>query len=182
MANSEWMMTATHSHYSLPPIRYSPRLRLYQRAVIEPAVEPVLIARDVLLHRDVDIGLVERNARDVGVGDIDKALHVLVVGRLVARRSRVASAVDEGVHLLRLVAHRIEDRILAVIAPAIEVFRIVEPTREYVGVERQDFLVELGAPGGARNLVDRGGDADLPKAFLQKHAKRLVDAGKAEIE
>src|SRR6187401_3526485 len=40
---------------------------LHQGAVVEAAVEPVLIARDVLLHRDVDVGLAERDARDVGI-------------------------------------------------------------------------------------------------------------------
>src|SRR5229473_2179493 len=103
MANSEWMMTATHSHYSLPPIRYSPRLRLYQRAVIQPAVEPVLIARDVLLHRDVDVGLVQRNARNIGECQIDKTLHISVVSRHVAARCSGAGAVDQFVHLRRLV-------------------------------------------------------------------------------
>src|ERR1700754_360845 len=57
------------------PIMVSMGLGLYECAVIETTVEPVLIARDVLLHRDVDEGLVQRNARHLGEGKIDKALH-----------------------------------------------------------------------------------------------------------
>src|SRR5258706_10317275 len=119
MANSEWMTTVTAFHYSLLPIRNSPFAYspLHQRAVIEPAVEPVLIARDVLLHRDVDEGLIQRNARNIGEGQIDKTLHVRVVSRHVAAGSRGAGAVDQSVHLRRLVAHGIEDGIVAVIAP-----------------------------------------------------------------
>src|SRR5205814_198747 len=97
---------------------------LLHRSLVEAAVEPVLVAGDVLLHHDVDVGLVERNARDVGEGEIDEAFDVLVVGRGVAGRSRGDSAVDQRVHRLRLVAHRVEDRILAVIAPDEEVFGI----------------------------------------------------------
>src|SRR3954462_6005024 len=55
---------------------------LHQGAVIEATVEPVLIARHVLLHRDIDEGLIERDARDVGISQIDEALHVLVVAGL----------------------------------------------------------------------------------------------------
>jgi hypothetical protein len=60
--------------YSLFAIRYSPfAIRrpspLHQRAIIEPAVEPILIARDILLHRDVDEGLVQRNARNIAEGE-----------------------------------------------------------------------------------------------------------------
>src|SRR6516225_9160403 len=152
------------------------RSPLHQRTVVEPAVEPVLISRHVLLHRDVDEGLIERDARHVGEGEIDEAFDVLVVGRLVALRRRGHGAVDQRVELLRLIAHGVEDRILAVIAPDEEVFGIVEPTREHVGVERQHLLVELGAPGRAGNLVDRALDAYLGEALLGEHAERLVDA------
>ena len=55
-------------------------------------MEPVLIAGHVLLHRDVDVGLVERDARHVGEGEIDEALHVLLVGRLVADGRRGVTA------------------------------------------------------------------------------------------
>src|SRR5450756_368601 len=62
VANGESMIAANLCHYSLLPIRHSLlaiRLSpLHQRAVIEAAVEPILIAGDVLLHRDVDEGLV----------------------------------------------------------------------------------------------------------------------------
>src|ERR1043165_530459 len=123
MASGEWLLFTSVFHYSLLPIRYSPLalLRLHQRAVVETAVEPVLIARDVLLHRDVDEGLVQRDARDVGEGEIDEALHVGVVGRGVAGGSGGARTVDELVHLRRLVAHGVEDGIVAVIAPVEEV-------------------------------------------------------------
>src|SRR6266478_5845677 len=63
---------ATQADSSRPPIT---PLRLHQRAVIEAAVEPVLIARDVLLHRDVDEGLIQRNAWDIAEGQVDKSLH-----------------------------------------------------------------------------------------------------------
>ena len=150
---------------------------LHQRAIIEAAVEPVLIARDVLLHRDVDEGLIQRDARDVGEGEIDEALHVGVVGRGVAGRGGGARAVDQLVHLRRLVAHGVEDGIVAVIAPVEEVFGVIEPAREHVGVERHLLLVQFGAPVGAGDLVDRGLDADLGEALLHQHAERLVDAG-----
>src|ERR1044072_7511204 len=60
------------------------RSPLRQRAIVEPAVEPVLVAADFLLHRDVGVGLEQRDARNVGEGEIDEALHVLVVGVVVA--------------------------------------------------------------------------------------------------
>src|SRR5262249_57068663 len=104
------------------PIIVSMGLRLYERAVVETAVEPVLIARDVLLHRDVDEGLIQRDARHLGESNIDKALHVGIVLRLVADGSGGARAVDQLVHLARLVAHGVEDGIIAVIAPVEEVF------------------------------------------------------------
>src|SRR5258708_27032473 len=66
-----------HAQSSRAPVTL---LRLHQRAVIEAAVEPVLIARDVLLHRDIDIGLIERNARNIGECQVDKTLHVGLVG------------------------------------------------------------------------------------------------------
>src|SRR5882724_11567898 len=122
-----WSLFATP--YSLFAIFTSP---FRQRAIVEPAVEPVLIARDVLLHRDVGVGLQQRDARDVGEGEVDEALHVLLVSPLVAAGGRIHGAVDEAVHRLRLVAHRVEDRIAAVIAPDEEVLGIVEPTREHV--------------------------------------------------
>src|SRR6478752_7172736 len=52
------------------------RLGLDHRAIVETTVEPICEARDVLLHRDVQIGLVQRDTRNVGEGEIDKALHV----------------------------------------------------------------------------------------------------------
>src|SRR5437660_85730 len=75
-------------------IRHSPHSPLHQRAIVEPAVEPVLISRDVLLHRDVDEGLIQRDAQDIAEGKVDEALHVGVVGRLVAARRRGARTVD----------------------------------------------------------------------------------------
>ena len=95
---------------------------------------------------------------------------------------RVARAVDELVHLRRLVAHGVEDGIVAVIAPVEEVFGVIEPAREHVGVERHFLLVQFGAPVGAGHLVDGGVDADLAEAFLHQDAERLVDAGEIEIE
>jgi hypothetical protein len=69
-----------------------------------------------------------------------------------------------------------------VIAPVEEVFGVIEPAREHVGVERHFLLVQFGAPVGAGHLVDRGLDADLAEAFLHQHAKRLVDAREVEVE
>src|ERR1700687_596670 len=97
-------MMAALFHYSLLPIRYSPLTtrysplsRLHQRAIVEPAVEPVLIAGDILLHRDIDEGLVQRNPRHLGKREIDEALDVGIVGRLVAGRGRAPRAVDQPV-------------------------------------------------------------------------------------
>src|SRR5271165_2845647 len=68
---------------------------LRQRAIIEPPVEPVLIARYVLLHRDIDERLIERDARHVGKGELDEGLDVFVVALLVAFRRGAHRAVDE---------------------------------------------------------------------------------------
>src|SRR5262249_16740971 len=121
MASGEWRvedlrfsLSLFATPYSLFAIRHS---RLHQRAIVETAVEPVLIARDILLHPDVDEGLVQRDARHLGEGDIDKAFHVGIVFRLVADGSRATRAVDQSVHFRRLVAHGVEDGIVAVIAP-----------------------------------------------------------------
>src|SRR5258707_9797468 len=65
---------AREQHAPVCPDHSAQRLRLHQRAVVEAAVEPVLIARDVLLHRDVYIGLIERNARNIGECQVDKTL------------------------------------------------------------------------------------------------------------
>src|SRR5437588_490447 len=72
----------------------SPRSFLHQRPIIEPAVEPILISADVLLHRDVDVGLEQRNARHVCVCQIDEALHVLLVRILVPLGCRRYGAID----------------------------------------------------------------------------------------
>src|SRR4029077_414705 len=48
---------------------------LDEGAVVEPAVEPVLVAGDILLHRDVDVGLEDRDARNVRICEVDEALH-----------------------------------------------------------------------------------------------------------
>src|SRR3954464_3443309 len=101
-----------------------PRSTLHEGAIIEPAMEPVLITGHVLLHRDVDVGLIQRDARNVGVGELDELRDILVVARLVAAGGCGDGAVDIAVHLLRLIAHGVEDRILAVIAPDEEVFGI----------------------------------------------------------
>src|SRR5260370_10643926 len=156
-------------------------LRLHQRAIIEATMEPVLIARDVLLHRDVDVGLIQRNARNICECQVDETLHILLVSRPVPRSGGVDCAMNEVVHRLRLVAHGVEDRILSVVTPDEEVFGIVEPAGEHVGVKRKHLLVELGPPVGARNLVDRGLDSDLSKTLLHQHAERLVYAGKSDI-
>src|SRR3954451_25017041 len=121
-----------HTAYGSPPSRgrrlcvlpsraTQPHLRLHQRAVIQPAVEPVLIAGDVLLHGDVDERLVQRDAGNVGEGQIDEALHIRVIGGRIARGRGIARAVDQPVHLRRLVAHGVEHGIVAVIAPVEEV-------------------------------------------------------------
>src|SRR5581483_12193503 len=70
--------------------------RLDERAVVELPVEPVGVARDVLLQRDVEVGLEQRNARDLVEGLLDEALHILLVGRPVAAAGRSPSAVDHG--------------------------------------------------------------------------------------
>src|SRR3984893_7073037 len=190
MANSEWRMDDDGCSVSPFATPYSPfasyslfaHLTLHQRPIIEPSVEPVLVARDILLHRDVDERLIQRNPRHVGKGEIDEAFDVGVVGRLVAGGGRGARAVDQLVHLRRLIAHGVEDGIVAVIAPVEEVFGVIEPAREHVSVERHFLLVQFGAPVGAGNLVDGGLDADLAEALLHQHAERFVDPGEVEVE
>src|ERR1700712_463405 len=112
MVDDRWFLSLFATPYSP-----STHLRLHQRAIIEAAVKPVLITRDVLLHRDVDEGLVQRDARDVAESQIDKTLYVGVVILGVATRGSNARAIDQLVHLRRLVAHGVEDGIVAVVAP-----------------------------------------------------------------
>src|SRR3954470_2149009 len=103
MANGSSRLSAIiTSPYSLLATRYSPLSPLRHRAIIKAAVEPVLVAADVLLHRDVDEGLIQRDARDVAVGEVDEALHVGVVGRGVTGRGSIPRPVDQLVHLRRL--------------------------------------------------------------------------------
>src|SRR5215469_1516568 len=165
-----------------PGMKRTENLALLEGAVVKPAMEPILIAGDVLLHRHVDVGLEDRDAWHVRKGSFHESLDVLFIGGLVAICGGCDRAVNEAVERLRLIAHRVEDRILAVIAPDEEVLGIVEPPRKHVGVERQYLLVEFGAPSRARDLVDRAFDADLSEAFLGQYADRLVDPGEAEIE
>ena len=145
-------------------------------------MEPVLVAGNIGLHRHVHIGLIQRNARQVGEGQIDEAAHVAVVGCGVVVGRRHARAVDQAVHGRRLVAHGVKDGVLAVIAPEEEILGIVQPAGEHVGVKRHDLLVQLRAPIGAGDLVQGGADADLAQAFLQQDADRLVHIGEAQVE
>src|SRR5437870_5068715 len=80
-------------------------LSLHERAVIETAVEPVLIAGYALLHRDVHVRLVDGNPRNVREREIDEAFDVLLAGLLVADRGGGTGRIDQAVHPLRLVAH-----------------------------------------------------------------------------
>src|SRR6516225_10272556 len=165
-----------------PGMKRTENLALLEGAVVKPAMEPILIAGDVLLHRHVDVGLEDRDAWHVRKNSFHESLDVLFIGGLVAVCGGCDRAVNEAVERLRLIAHGVEDRILAVVAPDEEVLGIIEPPREHVGVEGQHLLVELGAPGRTGNLVDRAFDTDLGEALLGEHAEWLVDAGKAEIE
>src|SRR6201999_3491986 len=73
-------MREDQARMSLTLIRATrPCLSLHERAIVEPPVEPVLVARHVLLHRDVDVRLEQRNARHVGEGEIDEAFDVRLV-------------------------------------------------------------------------------------------------------
>src|SRR5881394_18949 len=60
--------------YSLP-LRKCP--------IVQPPVEPILVTSDILLHRDIDVRLEQRNAGYVGESSIDEAFHVFVVAGLV---------------------------------------------------------------------------------------------------
>src|SRR5262249_17445486 len=44
---------------------------------VELSVEPVLVARDALLHRHVEVGLVERHPRDLRDGELGECHHQL---------------------------------------------------------------------------------------------------------
>ena len=84
-------------HAAAPLLNYETRLpsRFDQRAVIDLPVEPVAVAGNVLLRRDVQIWLEQRHARHVVIGLGDEAFHVGVVFRPIADRRRGAGAVDE---------------------------------------------------------------------------------------
>jgi hypothetical protein len=69
-----------------------------------------------------------------------------------------------------------------VIIPEEEILRGQKPTTEEIDDHRQCLLGQLGTPIGSRYLVQREFDADLPEAFLDQHANRLVGDGDAEIE
>src|SRR5262249_61259945 len=58
-------------------------LALLEGAVVKPAMEPILIAGDVLLHRHVDVGLEDRDAWHVRKGSFHESLDVLFIGGLV---------------------------------------------------------------------------------------------------
>src|SRR5207248_6181102 len=103
------------------------RSRLGERAIVELAVEPVAIACHVLLHRDVEIRLEYWNPRHVDERFADETLDARLVSRVIAFRCGFARRVDERIHVLILVAHGVEDRILAVVGPEEEVFRVIEP-------------------------------------------------------
>src|SRR5262245_40710714 len=100
-----------------PGMTLSANSALLEGAVVKPAVEPILIAGDVPLHRHVDVGLEDRNAWHVGEGGFNESFDVLLVGGFVAVCGGCDRTVNEPVERLRLVAHGIEDRIFAVIAP-----------------------------------------------------------------
>src|SRR6476620_2591581 len=59
-------------------------LPLGKRPIVQTPVEPILVTGDILLHRDVDVRLEQRDARHVGESSLDEALHILVVAGLVA--------------------------------------------------------------------------------------------------
>src|SRR5262245_19035230 len=163
----------------------APQLRrstFCQGAIVEPAMEPIRVAGHILLHRDVDVGLINRDARHVGVGLIDETLYILFVCRLVAIFGRCNGAVDESIGLLRLIAHRVEDRIFAVVAPDEEILGVVEPAREYVRVKRPYVLIKLRTPVRAAHFIDRALDSVLGQAFWREHADRFIDTGEAEVE
>src|SRR6266540_3999156 len=165
---------ASHVACAISPLR--------EGAIVELSVEPIAVARHVLLHSDIQVGLQQRDARDLVEGLADEAAHALVVACAVTLGSRLACGVDQRIHLLVLIAHGVEHGVLAVIAPEEEVLRVIQPAGEEVHYHRQLLLEELGPPVGPGDFIDRGLDSDLRKALLHKDADRLADDGKAEIE
>src|SRR6201993_894509 len=145
-------------------------------------MEPVLIATDILLHGDVHIWLVKRDARHVRECEIDKVFYVHVVSGGIAICRGSARAINEAVDWRRLIIHGVEDRFSRMVAPVEKVFRIIEPPGEYVGEQRHRFLGQFGTPICPRHLVDRGLNANLRETLLHQNADRLPYAGKAAIE
>src|SRR4030088_2434262 len=95
----------------LPP---PSRSALGQLAEVQLDVEPVLVARDVLLHGHVQVELDIRKAGNVAHGDLlhlPNLVGVLLLVRLEARR------VDPLVHLRIDVGADIEGGVLAVVVP-----------------------------------------------------------------
>src|SRR5258705_7346915 len=131
---------------------------LGERAEVELAVEPVLVAGDTLLHRHVEVRLVERHPRHLQDGEPGELAHEV---RILLRIRFEARRVDQLVHLGVLVGHGVEDRVLAVVVPEEEVLRVVEPPPEGVHVERHLLLEHQAPPVGARHLVDGRLDPDL---------------------
>src|SRR5258706_11579817 len=111
-----------------------PASSLLQVAVVGLQVEPVGVALDALLHRHVHVGLRDRDARHLVEGDVDEAVHVLLVFLPVALEAR---GLDQLVHPRVLVAHGVEHRVLAVIAPEEEILRVIEPAPETIQDQRQ---------------------------------------------
>src|SRR6266851_5554799 len=64
-------------------------------AVVELPVEPVAVADDALLHGDVEVGLVERDARHLIEGDLDEALDQLLVALGVRSEARLVDQLVE---------------------------------------------------------------------------------------
>src|SRR5262245_31451398 len=140
---------------------------LCQWPVVEPPVEPILVAGNVVRHRDVEERIEQWYTRNIGEGQANKTFDLLLVFLWILFES---GGLDHLVHRRVLIRHRVEERVLPVIIPEEEILGGPKPTTEEIDDHRQRLLGQLGTPIGSRYLVQREFDADLPEAFLDQHA------------
>ncbi len=129
-------------------------------------MEPVLVALHVLLRRNVEERLVERDQRHFVERDLEHPFDVWLIGRIIDRQ--VESCFNKRLDLFIAIVHRVEE-MAVLIDPEEVVIRVVQPATEVLHVHWQRLLNQrLGAPVGTRDLVEGGLDPNLAKSFLHQ--------------
>jgi hypothetical protein len=151
---------------------------LDQSPVIHLAMKPIAIATDPLLHGDIGIRLINRDARDVVERNLDEISDGRVVLRWVSHEARL---LHHRRHRRIVIAAGIEDRRLSQRHLEI-VVGVVDPASKEVREEGKCPVREAGTPIGTGNLVERDFYADLAQAFLNEHAHWFENSGGACVK